>query len=193
MLCFAGMGSYGNPFSEIMTMRRMLLTLSTVFALVALAAPADAQFKFGAQGAVITGVDDQSTILPGAPDLNGVFGVGARLAVQPPLSPLGLVGQGVYYFPDADDYGYMTYSIAAQLRMSTPVISPYVLGGWQWRRTSTGGTSATESGAMVGVGVQLNFGLALFLEGIFEFHDEVTSTPEFDNSPFVIKGGIIFG
>ena len=171
----------------------MLLILSTVFALVALAAPADAQFKFGAQGAVITRFDDQSTILPGAPDLNDTFGVGVRAAVQPPLSPLGVVAQGVYYFPDADDYDYMTYSLAARLQASIPLLSPYVLGGWQWRRTSTGGTSNTESGAMVGVGVQLTFGFALFLEGNWEFHDEVSGMPDFDNNPFVIKGGIIFG
>ena len=174
-------------------MRHMLLTLSTVCALVALAAPADAQIKFGAQGAVMTSLDDLSAILPGAPKLSGTYGVGARAALQPPLLPIGLVAQGVYYFPDADDYDYLTYSIAAQLRMSTPVVSPYALGGWQYRRTSTGGTSNTESGAMIGVGVQLNFGVALFLEGTFEFNEELTGLPDFDNNPIVIKGGIMFG
>ena len=174
-------------------MRRILLALSTVFALVALAVPVDAQFKFGAQGAVMTSIDDLSTISPGAPDLKGTFGLGARAALQPPLAPLGLVAQGVYYFPDADDYDYVTYSLAARLRMSTPLLSPYALGGWQWRRTSSGGMSNTESGAMIGVGVQLNFVVALFLEANFEFHDEVTSNPDFDNDPIVIKGGIIFG
>ena len=174
-------------------MRRMLLTLSTVFGLVALAAPADAQIKFGAQGAVMTSLDDLSTILPGAPKLSGTSGVGARAALQPLLLPIGVVAQGVYYFPDADDYDYMTYSLAAQRRMSTPLLSPYALGGWQWRRTSSGGTSNTESGAMIGLGVQLNFVVALFLEANYEFHDEVPGFPDFDNSPIVIKGGIIFG
>ncbi len=174
-------------------MRRMLLTLSTVFALVALAAPVGAQFKFGAQGAVMTSIDDLSTISSGAPDLKGTFGLGARAALQPPLSPLGLVAQGVYYFPEGDDYDYSTYSLAAQFRMSTPMLTPYALGGWQWRRTSSGGSSNTESGAMLGLGVQLNFMVALFLEGIFEFHDEVPMNSDFDNNPFVIKGGIIFG
>ena len=174
-------------------MRRILLTLSTVFALVALAAPVDAQLKFGAQGAVMSSVDDLSTITPGAPDLSGTFGLGARVALQPPLAPIGVVAQGVYYFPDVDDYDYMTYSIAAQLRMTTPLLSPYALGGWQWRRTSFAGTSGTESGAMIGVGVQLNFMVALFLEGTLEFNDEVTGMPDFDNKPIVIKGGIIFG
>ena len=172
-------------------MRRMRLTLSTMFALVALAAPLDAQFNFGVQGAIIGGVDDLSTILPGEPDLNSTVGLGARLGFQPPLSPIGLVGQGVYYFPDGDGNNYSTYSLAAQFRLSIPVISPYAIGGWQWRRTSLGGTSGTESGAMLGVGVQLNFGISVFLEGNYEFHEEVA--PDLDNNPFVIKGGISIG
>ena len=65
-------------------MRHMLLTISTVFALVALTAPADAQFNIGAQGAVISGVGDLSTVSPGAPDLNNTYGLGARVGLQPP-------------------------------------------------------------------------------------------------------------
>ena len=174
-------------------MRHMLLTLSTVFALAALAAPADAQFKIGAQGALITSVDSLSTIVTGAANLNNTFGLGARVAFEPPLSPIGVVGQGVYYFTDVDDYSYSTYSLAAQFRLSLPLISPYALGGWQWRRTSSGGTSNTESGAMLGVGVQVNFLISVFLEGNWEFHDEVPGSTDFDNNPIVIKGGIIFG
>ena len=68
-------------------MRRTLLTLSAVFALVALAAPADAQFKFGAQGAVITSVDDLGAFVSGAAKLSGTFGLGARTAFQPPPCP----------------------------------------------------------------------------------------------------------
>ena len=176
-----------------MNMRRSFLTLATAFALVALAAPADAQFSFGAQGAVITGVDDLSTILPGAPDLNNTYGLGARVVVQPPALPIGFVGQGIYYFPDADDYSYSTYSLAARFRLSIPLISPYGLGGWQWRRTSTGGTSNTESGAMIGVGVELNLGVSLFLEGTYEFTEELSGNPDFVNAPIVIKAGIMFG
>ncbi len=65
-----------------MNMRPMPLIIATTFVLVALAAPADAQFNFGAQGAVITGVDDLSTILPGAPDLNNTYGLGARVVYK---------------------------------------------------------------------------------------------------------------
>jgi hypothetical protein len=174
-------------------MRRSFLTLATTFVLVALAAPADAQFSFGGQGAVITGVDDLGTISPGAPDLNNTFGFGARAVFQAPVLPIGLVAQGIYYFPDADDYDYRTYGLAARFRLSIPVISPYALGGWQWRRVSTGGASNTESGAMFGVGVELNLGISLFLEGTYEFTEELPGNPDFSNSPIVIKGGIMFG
>lgn len=174
-------------------MLRMLLTLSTVVALLALAAPVDAQINFGAHGAVVSSLDDQGTILPSLPDLSGMFGLGARAVLQPPLFPIGVVAQGVYYFPDAADYDFMTYSLAARLRMSTPLISPYVLGGWQWRRSNVVGTSTTESGVMIGVGVQLHFAVPLFLEGSLEFNDEVTGMPDFDTNPIVIKGGIMLG
>ena len=104
-----------------------------------------------------------------------------------------MVAQGVYYFTDVDDYDFMTYSLAAQFRLSTPVISPYVLGGWQIRRSETGGISGNESGPLVGIGVQVNFALSLFLEGTMEFNEELTGLPDFDTNPIVIKGGILIG
>ncbi len=174
-------------------MRRMLLTLATVVALVALAAPAEAQFKFGAEGAVITSVDDLRAFVSGTAKLSGTFGIGARAAFQPPAAPIGGVAQVVYYSTDAVDYSYLTYSLAAQYVISTPLISPYALGGWQWRRTTRLGTSTTESGAMFGLGVQLNVGVSLFLEGIYEFNDELSGFPNFDTDPIVIKTGIMFG
>ena len=168
-------------------MRRLLLTLSVAVACVALAQPVDAQFKFGIQGAAITSLDD--------PILEGTVGAGARLMLDPPLFPLALVGSGVYYFPDcgATDCNDWTASIAAQLRLPAPVISPYVLGGWQIRRSEERGISSDESGPLVGIGVQLNFGLSLFLEGTMEFRDEITGTPDIDTDPIVIKGGILIG
>jgi hypothetical protein len=113
------------------------------------------------------------------------------VALQPPLLPIGVVGQGVYYFPEGDG-SYMTYSLAAQLRLPLPVFNPYAIGGWQWRRSSNG-TSETVNGAMIGVGVQLNLAVSVFLEGSFEFNDEVTGVPDFDNNPIVIKGGVLLG
>jgi hypothetical protein len=169
------------------TMRRLLLALTVAVASVALAQPAAAQLplKYGVQGALMTGLDQASS-------LDGTFGLGARVALQPPVLPVGIVAQGVYYFPEGDG-SYITYSGAAQLRLPLPMVSPYAIGGWQWRRSSGGGSSNTESGPMVGVGVQLNLGLSLFLEGTFEFNDEITGAPDFDNNPIVIKGGVLLG
>ena len=170
-------------------MRRLLLTLTVAVASVALAQPASAQLplKFGVQAATQTGISDVQA-------LDGSFGVGARVALQPPLLPVGLVGQGVYYFPDGDDVSYQTYSIAAQLRLPLPVFSPYAIGGWQFRRTSIADDSETTDGLMVGAGIQLNLGLSLFLEGTLEFNEVPTGLPDdFDNDPIVIKGGILLG
>jgi len=168
-------------------MRRLLLTLSVAVACVAVAQPVEAQLKYGLQGALMTALDE----VAGGPDLNGTIGIGPRVALQPPLLPIGVVGQGVYYFPEGDG-SYMTYSLAAQLRLPLPVFNPYAIGGWQWRRSSNG-TSETVNGAMIGVGVQLNLAVSVFLEGSFEFNDEVTGVPDFDNNPIVIKGGVLLG
>jgi hypothetical protein len=173
-------------------MRRLLLTLTVAVASVALARPAEAQLpvKYGVQAAYLTGLSDIAAGVPNPAD--GTFGLGARVALQPPVLPVGLVGQGVYYFPEGDGT-YITYSLAAQLRLPLPMISPYAIGGWQWRRTGADGVDAvTENGAMVGVGVQLNLGLALFLEGTVEFNDAPSPTIDADNA-IVIKGGILLG
>jgi hypothetical protein len=168
-------------------MRRLLLSLSVAAALVAVAQPAEAQFKYGLQAAVMTGLDEVTA----GPDLNGTLGIGPRVAFQPPLLPIGVVGQGVYYFPEGDG-SYLTYSLAAQLRLPLPVVNPYAIGGWQWRRASANDVSNTESGAMVGVGVQLNLGVSLFLEGTVEFNEAPSANIDADNS-IVIKGGVLLG
>lgn len=172
-------------------MRRLLLTLTVAVASVALAQPASAQIplKFGIQGAVQTSLDE----ITSGPDLNNSFGLGARVALQPPVLPVGVVAQGVYYFPDCGgfDCSYMTYSLAAQLRLPLPMISPYAIAGWQWRRAGFEGDSNTENGFMAGAGVQLDLGVALFLEGTFEMGNP--EVPDFDNSPIVVKGGILIG
>jgi hypothetical protein len=164
-------------------MRRLIPTLFAAAALVALAQPAEAQLKYGLQGALLTGLDEVNS-------LDGTIGVGPRVALQPPLLPVGVVGQAVYYFPEGD-LSYLTYSLAAQLRLPLPVVNPYVIGGWQWRRSSLNDVSNTENGLMVGLGVQLNLALSLFLEGSMEFND-APSGVDADNS-IVIKGGVLLG
>jgi hypothetical protein len=72
------------------------------------------------------------------------------------------------------------------------MISPYVIGGWQWRRSGNG-TTTTENGPTVGLGVQLNVAMPIFLEATMEFNDEIPSAPDFDVNPLVIQGGVLLG
>jgi len=174
-------------------MRRILTAFALAAASVTFAHPASAQISVGAQAALLTSYDELKDTTPSeVPDLAGAFGLGARVAFNAPALPIGVVGQGVYYFPSGD-WSYLTYSLAAQLRLPLALISPYAIGGWQWRRASVSGSSNTENGAMLGLGVEFNLGLAFFLEGTIEFNEDVTADPDFDNDPIVIKGGIILG
>ena len=43
------------------------------------------------------------------------------------------------------------------------------------------------------MGVQLNLGVSLFLEGSYEFNEGLIGVPDFDTDPIVIKGGVMFG
>lgn len=174
-------------------MRRFMFVFGTVFAFVALANPVDAQFKIGAHGAVMTGLDavtfnGTSTTIDRA---DATYGVGARLMFDPPLVPFAVVGSGTYYLTDDTEGSYYTGTVAGQLRLPLPVIKPYVTGGLQLRKAEG---ADSQTGIMAGIGVQLDFMLSLFLEGTFEFNDSVTlSGTELDTNPLVIKGGILFG
>jgi len=169
-------------------MRRILTTVSAAFVLAVLAMPADAQLKVGAQAAMLTSVEEAS-------GLDGTFGLGGRVALDPPLFPLGAIVSATYYFPgdDAGDLTYWTATAAAQLRLPLPTVKPYVVAGWQLRRSAVGDLSSNENGPMVGAGVQLDLGLSVFLEGTLEFNEEIAAAPDFDNNPLVIKGGVMFG
>jgi hypothetical protein len=168
-----------------MAMRRLILSLSMVAAVAVAAQPAEAQLVFGPQVALMTGLEEASS-------LNGTFGAGGRVGFAPPLLPIGVVGQGVYYFPEGDG-SYMTYGVAGIVRLPLPMVSPYAIGGWQWRRASANSVTVTENGPTIGIGVQLNLALSLFLEATMEFNDEIPSSPDFDNNPLVILGGALLG
>lgn len=162
-------------------MRRFMFGLTAVLAMAVLASPVDAQLKLGAQAALTTGVDEASA-------LDGTFGLGGRVMVDPPLMPVGGFVSGTYFFPEGD-VSYWTTTAAAQLRLPLPMAKPYALVGWQLR----GGEGDTQNGAVLGVGVQLDFMMSVFLEGTYEFHEEITGFPDFDNDPIVIKAGVLFG
>lgn len=165
-------------------MRRSIAALAAALGLAAAAQPTEAQFHYGLQGALLTGIEEANT-------LDGTFGVGPRVGFAPPVVPIGVVGQGVYYFPEGDG-SYMTYGLSATLRLPLPIVTPYAIGGWQWRRSSAGGHTHTESGATAGVGVQLSVGVTLFLEGTLELNDAPAAGGDADNA-IVIQGGLLLG
>lgn len=172
-------------------MRRYMFVLGSAFALAVLANPVEAQFKVGLHGAVLTGVD-AVTISGSSATIDrasATFGAGARLMLDPPLLPFAVVGSGTYYSMDAGKYYEGT--LAGQLRIPLPIIKPYVTGGLQYKKPE--GVDA-DTGFMAGLGVQLDFMLSLFLEATLEFNEDATiGTETIDNSPLVIKGGILFG
>ncbi|MDX1647161.1 MAG: hypothetical protein R3304_08445 [Longimicrobiales bacterium] len=166
-------------------MRRFMFALSAVLAMAVLAAPVDAQLKFGAQAGLVTGLEEASA-------LDGTFGLGGRVLVDPPLLPVGGFVSATYFFPD-NDVSYWTATAAAQLRLPLPMVKPYALAGWQLRGTSFNDQSNTENGPVAGIGVQLDLAISAFLEATFEFNEDDPAFPDVDNDPFVIKGGILFG
>lgn len=173
-------------------MRRILFSLGITAAIAVSANPADAQLKFGAQGAVITGLDEVMVAGTDINSINGTFGLGGRVMLDPPLSPVGVIGSATYYFVEEGAPSYWTGTLAAQLRIPLPLVRPYALGGWQVRNTEG---ADGESGPVVGLGVQLGLGVTFFLEGTFEIADdiEITGFDVIDRDRIVIKGGAVIG
>jgi opacity protein-like surface antigen len=174
-------------------MRRLLLTASVAVACAAFARPVDAQFTYGIQGAALTGLEVPTSGTTVA-ELDATYGVGGRVMFSPPIPvlSLSLVGQGVYYFPENGDY--MSYGIGARFGLGLPVITPYVIGGWQWRRSGDGTNTTTENGLTAGAGVELNFAVNLFLEATVEMGEDIPAgLPDYDNSALVIQAGVLFG
>jgi hypothetical protein len=170
-------------------MRRLLLTASVALAVASAAQPASAQLMFGAQAAAQTGLEVPTGGTTVA-ELDATYGVGARVLFSPPIPvlSLGLVGQGVYYFPDSGDS--QTYGISAKVGIGLPLISPYLIGGWQWRRTDVD----TTNGISAGAGVQLSVGVNLFLEATAEIGEDIpTGVQDYDNTALVIQAGVLFG
>lgn len=184
-------------------MRRMMLVFGAFLALVLVASPADAQIKFGVHGDYIAGgfgdIEDVISDL----DLSGDFGVGARLAFSPPALPIQIYGDGTYFFPscDAADCSYWTAGLGGQLGLPLPMLRPYILGGWQWKSYSLdidSFESSTENNPFFGVGVELSILGGLYLEGQWEFPEDIEGIPSsgFENisvTPFVLRAGLNFG
>lgn len=170
-------------------MRRLLFVFGLTA--MALASPVDAQLKFGAQGAIITGLDEVIVAGTDINSIDGTLGVGARVMFDPPLFPLGVIGTTTYY-RNGDGPSYWTATAAAQLRIPLPIVKPYALGGWQLRKHDG---VEDASGPVVGAGIQVDFGATIFLEGTFELADdiEITGFDVIDRDRIVIKGGLLLG
>ena len=172
-------------------MRRYLLTIVSLLALGVIARPADAQLSLGAQAAMLTALDDFSDEIA----LSGTFGLGGRVALTLPVLPIGAYGSGTYYFPSCGDIdcSYWSFSLGAKAGLPLVVVNPYITGGWQWRKLELDALDTdTENGAFVGLGVDFNLGVQLFLEGVWEFNDDIEDAPGVDTDPIVIKAGIMF-
>lgn len=176
-------------------MRRLLLTATTLVALAAMASPAAAQLKIGVHGATITSLGEVTNNTETF-DLSGDFGLGGKLMFDFPMLPIALIAGGEYYFPDCGtvDCSYYSALVGANLYLPLPVIKPYLTGGLQYRKLdlNVAGTEG-DSGAVVGLGVQLDFMISVYLEGMFEFYSDDPMVPDFDNDPITIKGGILIG
>lgn len=170
---------------------RRLMTASLALVGLAIAQPVDAQLglQFGPQVAYMTGLEDLSGT-PGAVDFNGTFGAGARVIASPtlPMLSIAIVGQGIYYFPPDGADSYMTYGLGGRFGFSLPLLTPYVIGGYQWRRSD----GDTETGFTAGAGVQLGM-IPVFVEATMEFNDEIPTAPDFDNNPLVLQAGVLLG
>lgn len=176
-------------------MKRFMSVLGALVALVVATHPADAQLKFGVHGATIATAEE---VLLAGENVNipsGTYGVGGRAMIAAPLLPIALVGSYTKYFPDEGEL--WTATVAAQLRLPLPVLKPYVMGGYQLRPEDVAGNA--QNGLMVGAGLQLDFGVSLFLEGGFELGSEIDPADvvglaqAVDTNRIVLKGGLLFG
>lgn len=103
----------------------------------------------------------------------GADGLGARLALQLP-GGFRLAGSGDWFFPECD--GGCRY-VAASLDLHVPLtplplVTPYGVAGWSWRRSDLGDDVATQVEKGLGVGLGLRVGsaeLALYAEARYEF------------------------
>lgn len=104
---------------------------------------------------------------------SGADGVGVRLSLGSPL-PVRLAASGDWFFPQCEGRcRYQAASLDVHVPLlPVPLLNPYALGGYSWRRFEpVDATSAvTERGVGLGLGVRLggsDFGL--YLEARYEF------------------------
>ncbi len=141
--------------------------------------PVRAQLSVGPQVAMISGLDEAS-------GLNGDFGLGVRVGLEPPGMPVGAFLSGTYFFPSDEELSYYTLSLGGKLGIPLQLVYPYLVAGVQRRSRSVGGISDAENGAFLGLGVQI---VKVFVEGSVEFNRDDPGVPDFDNDPIVFRVG----
>lgn len=105
--------------------------------------------------------------------LTGADGVGLRLALTLP-GGFALAATGDWFFPPCDGgcrYGAAALDLHVPL-MPLPLVTPYAVGGFSWRRVDPGDglPSIDERGPGAGLGLRVgSASLALYLEARYEF------------------------
>ena len=167
--------------------RTFALALALILAGALAPKAAEAQLAFGAHVAHATEFED------------GVFGLGAKVGIDPPLLPLAFYAGVDYFFPDCeglDGCGYQTFNLDANWTLlPMPVVDVYLSGGLTVRRVSVEGTvlgfavdeSTTATGFSAGAGVAFNFILGAFVEARQEFFGD-----EDGGNQTVIRLGLLF-
>jgi hypothetical protein len=174
-------------------MRRAFLTFAAVAATALFVQPAAAQIQLGVHGAYIASLDELIVNGTNVSDYKGDIGVGGRVVLAPPLSPITGFASGTYYLADGDE-SVWTATLGAQLRVPLPVVKPYVAGGYQIRPEDAAGNA--QNGFTVGGGVQL---LSFFIEGMYEIGDDIDPADlggvgdAIKTNRLVIKAGLLFG
>ena len=102
-------------------------------------------------------------------DLGGQTGVDARLALDPPLLPVG-VFIGADYFPARCDPGCKLwgYRAGAILHTSTPGLQPYVTGAYLVRERRLGDEAVKRFGMALGAGLRVTTGFRIQAEATWE-------------------------
>lgn len=124
---------------------------------------------------------------------DGATGVGIRGGVQLPVVPLDLLMSGEYLLPAcpiaSSGCGLRGVTADVNLRMTLPVIRPYVSGGVAHRQYLPGGDgeAVTSTGPSAGVGFDVRLGqLGAFAEARYEF-------VEAPRSQGILRIGLLLG
>ena len=146
-------------------MRRPMLALALLAAATLLPAPAQGQFFIGGHGSF---TDYQG----------GGGGGGIRAGLDLPVLPLDIMGATDWFSMTCDEgqdgCSLWGATLDVNLRLPIPIVRPYLTGGLSYRSAKQGGElgDLSGTGANIGVGVDVNIVVRLFLDWRYEFFSE---------------------